>query len=264
MTPEHWHLLEGHRPVRLYRVPEPVRVQGVGQLAVPLDLHRPAHARVVAAQTAWLGLSRARRHFHLSDRPDSVIQSRHGETPTKHFSRMKCAMVGHTTRLHASSTSRSATSGISEDGPEAHLPSVGPTRSRWIELAVFVTLAAYLARARVRDRRSTAALVRRAHDSSYVSAPDVASLADARGRDGLESSPSPSHGSCRDAFSGFRTSGVAGTVDCRLWAHGGLSIRDHAQARWPGGRLCGLAVAVHDACLLVRLRGPTVRPHDGL
>ena len=33
-------LLEGHRPVRLHRVPEPLRVQGLGQLAVPLDLHR--------------------------------------------------------------------------------------------------------------------------------------------------------------------------------------------------------------------------------
>ena len=82
------------------------------------------------------------RHFPLSDRPDSVIQSGHGATTTKHYSRMKCAMVGHTAHLHASSTSRSAKTGIWEGGPDAHVPSVGPTRSRWIDAAVFVTLAA--------------------------------------------------------------------------------------------------------------------------
>ena len=41
----------------LHRIPEPIRVQSLGQLAVPLDLRGPAHPRVVAPQATRLGLS---------------------------------------------------------------------------------------------------------------------------------------------------------------------------------------------------------------
>ena len=59
VTPEKLHdPLEGHRPLRLHRVREPHGIQGLGQLAVPPDLRRPPHPRMVAAQTPRLGLRR--------------------------------------------------------------------------------------------------------------------------------------------------------------------------------------------------------------
>ena len=57
VTPEKLGTLpQGHRPLGLHRIREPIRVQGLGQLAVPPDLRRPPHPRMVAAQAARVGL----------------------------------------------------------------------------------------------------------------------------------------------------------------------------------------------------------------
>ena len=70
-------LPQGNRPVGLHRIPQPLRVQGLGQLAVPPDLHRPAHPRMVAAQAPRLGLRAVRDRVNLSCRtlenPDADV-----------------------------------------------------------------------------------------------------------------------------------------------------------------------------------------------